>query len=145
MMRFHFDNCLVLKEVKQEKKPGFCELMTCKNDGCVNYVDNKYMIKGLMKRTVQCGQCQQLWKRYRIHTPRFNQMIAEQNNSCAICNKDFIEKEDRTTNRRNYHIDHCHDTKEVRGILCSQCNQMIGLAYEDPKILSSAIKYLENL
>lgn len=45
-----------------------------------------------------------------------------QNNKCAICS---VELDSLKKQRR--HIDHCHDTHQIRGILCAQCN--IGLGW----------------
>jgi hypothetical protein len=41
-------------------------------------------------------------------------------------------------------VDHCHQTDRVRGLLCSKCNLLIGLAKEDPTILKTAASYLEE-
>jgi len=45
---------------------------------------------------------------------------------------------------KNIHVDHNHTTGIVRGILCSKCNQGIGLFMENKNILKSAIEYLEK-
>lgn len=45
---------------------------------------------------------------------------------------------------KNLHVDHDHNTKEVRGILCRQCNQGIGLFAEDTVRLENAIAYLKE-
>lgn len=42
------------------------------------------------------------------------------------------------------HLDHCHDTLKIRGILCVRCNQGIGCMQEDIEIMNNAIKYLEK-
>jgi len=41
------------------------------------------------------------------------------------------------------HIDHCHDTQQVRGLLCGHCNRGIGLI-SDPALLRRAAAYLEG-
>lgn len=41
-------------------------------------------------------------------------------------------------------IDHCHELKIVRGLLCDKCNLAIGLLGEDIATLNNAIKYLSN-
>lgn len=41
------------------------------------------------------------------------------------------------------HVDHCHATRLVRGILCGGCNAGAGQARDDPGILRGLAEYLE--
>jgi hypothetical protein len=41
-------------------------------------------------------------------------------------------------------IDHCHVTGKFRGMLCNSCNKGLGLFYDDPEFLKSAIEYLKR-
>lgn len=43
----------------------------------------------------------------------------------------------------NSHVDHCHATKAVRGILCTSCNWMLGDAKDRPEVLRAGAAYLE--
>jgi len=79
---------------------------------------------------------QRTYKKYGIKATEYENMFRCQEGKCAIC--------EETTPGQNLHIDHNHETGEVRGLLCSQCNMFIGLAKEDKNILSRAIKYLEE-
>jgi hypothetical protein len=63
-------------------------------------------------------------------------MLKVQNNSCLICGK-------KETKRR-LSVDHNHKTGKVRGLLCSHCNHILGLSYDNIKILQSAINYLNK-
>lgn len=40
------------------------------------------------------------------------------------------------------HVDHCHKTKRIRGVLCGNCNTAIGKLGENPAVLAAAIAYL---
>jgi hypothetical protein len=51
---------------------------------------------------------------------------------CAICGK----------KPRKLFTDHDHKTNKVRGLLCPDCNKMLGFAYDDTTILTTAIKYV---
>ncbi|WP_371612134.1 endonuclease VII domain-containing protein [Streptomyces clavifer] len=42
------------------------------------------------------------------------------------------------------HVDHCHETGRVRGVLCFNCNSAIGKLGDDPDSLRRAIAYLEG-
>lgn len=54
---------------------------------------------------------------------------------CGSCGETFIGTP---------HVDHCHRTNKVRGLLCSRCNRTLGNADDDISRLKSCIKYLET-
>lgn len=41
-------------------------------------------------------------------------------------------------------IDHCHETKDVRGLLCRRCNHGLGFFKDKIDLMNNAIKYLED-
>lgn len=75
-------------------------------------------------------------RRYGISKDDFLEMLYLQNNSCSICKIQIDE---------SAHIDHCHSTGKVRGLLCSNCNKGLGMFKDNIDILKSAIEYLENI
>lgn len=79
-----------------------------------------------------------LWRTYGLTVEQFEALLLSQDGRCAICENE-IEPDDPRT-----HVDHCHETGAVRGILCHWCNVGIGSLREDLLILSNAIKYLNN-
>ena len=81
-----------------------------------------------------------LMRMYGIDINRYNQILESQNYTCAICGSTEIG----TKHQKNFHVDHCHTTKKVRGLLCKSCNIMLGEAKDDPRIISRAIEYLER-
>jgi len=54
---------------------------------------------------------------------------------CEICGR--IPDGDGINNRLV--IDHCHETNEVRGVLCSNCNVGIGFLLDDPEIVRKVL------
>jgi hypothetical protein len=73
---------------------------------------------------------------YGITLENFKAMQVAQSNRCAICQKDFGAE---YSNRP--HVDHCHTTEVVRGLLCDRCN--VGLGFlEHSEFVSSALVYL---
>lgn len=54
---------------------------------------------------------------------------------CDIC---FEDNQDLLV------IDHCHVTGKARGILCRNCNTLLGMAEDDEEILLSAMSYLRE-
>lgn len=75
---------------------------------------------------------------YGITQAELDLMIQKQGGLCAICGGPPNGIGTRL------HIDHCHDTGRIRGLLCSNCNTMIGLAKNDPERLLLAAAYLEE-
>jgi Recombination endonuclease VII len=43
------------------------------------------------------------------------------------------------------HIDHCHDTGQIRGLLHEGCNRALGIMKEDPSLLRNLANYAENV
>lgn len=79
-----------------------------------------------------------LKSRYGVTMEEYNIMLIEQEESCQICNKHM------SNFKRNLHVDHNHTTKQVRGLLCVNCNLIIGNSFENKSILAKAIDYLNK-
>lgn len=76
-----------------------------------------------------------LIRKYGITLEDQRRMQEAQDHKCKICCEIITEK--------NLHVDHCHKTGRIRGLLCRRCNRAIGLLKDDPTVLYSAIGYLE--
>jgi len=76
--------------------------------------------------------------RYGITPSDYAKILISQGGVCAICGIDTPGRCGR------FHIDHCHDTGVVRGLLCSRCNMGIGQLRDSVEIMLSAIRYLES-
>ena len=77
--------------------------------------------------------------RYGISVEEYNSMLREQMDACSICITVFPGGK-----RDVFYIDHDHKTGNVRGLLCRNCNLMIGYAKDDTDILREAVRYLER-
>lgn len=85
------------------------------------------------------------WKRedalrraYGITRAEFDVLVEKQGNLCAICHGE------RNGPGTVLHVDHCHTTGRVRGLLCSNCNRALGMFGDDPVRLRAAADYLEK-
>ena len=78
-----------------------------------------------------------LLKEYGITIKQFNQMLLEQSDKCKICGKEDDSK------YKVLHVDHCHETRKVRGLLCNKCNIGLGNFRDNIENLEKAIKYLK--
>ena len=57
---------------------------------------------------------------------------------CQICGVELGR------GKNQFAIDHCHETGQVRGVLCGLCNKGLGMFRDDPSLLQSAIVYLDK-
>jgi hypothetical protein len=62
----------------------------------------------------------------------YEAMAEAQGHICAICRLP----------KTPLCVDHCHVTGKVRGLLCHDCNKMLGFANDNTDVLSRAIEYL---
>lgn len=76
----------------------------------------------------------QLKRKYGITEHEFKMMLAEQDGRCAICMTPKPNKD--------WHVDHCHASGEVRGILCNLCNGGLGFFQDNTDALAMASIYL---
>jgi len=76
-----------------------------------------------------------LVRKYNLTPAEYQALVDHQNGECAICSK---------KQSRPFDVDHCHSTGKVRGLLCTNCNRMLGHAHDDVFRLNRAADYLEN-
>ena len=93
--------------------------------------DLKYRVK---PGAVQAKRDRNRQRLYGLAPADFAALLAGQDGKCAICRGE--------PTARNFHVDHCHTSGRVRGLLCHHCNTMLGLAADDPARLLAAVQYL---
>jgi len=82
---------------------------------------------------------QEVVRKYGVSPSWFDETIAEQQGKCAACGVVL----EYGTKSITPHVDHCHKTLSVRGILCNRCNSVIGLCEDSCDILSKLSEYLK--
>ena len=90
------------------------------------------------KRTKKARKNAKLKYRYGITLEQYNKMLDKQQHKCYIC------KEDAKNLSKKLAVDHCHNTKKVRGLLCSNCNTALGMFKDNINFLKNAITYLKE-
>lgn len=111
------------------------------------YQNNKIKIKRLVKRWKKENPEKSLSyqrncaykKKYNIDSEFYKKMKAKQNHRCLICGEYHPDDNDYSL-----HVDHCHETGKIRGLLCAKCNQGIGCLKHSEVVLKNAIKYLKK-
>lgn len=103
---------------------------------------NEYTQESLIKKSNQ-----QLKSKFGITIDDVKKMYDSQHGKCKICGKPGIMhgiKKGYKDKSDTLHVDHCHATGKVRGLLCSNCNVAIGLMNESIENMLSAIDYIKE-
>jgi hypothetical protein len=79
------------------------------------------------------GRAGRLKRQYGMTEAQREEMVASRMGLCVICLK-----------APAVHVDHCHETGRVRGVLCFNCNSAIGKLGDDPDAVRRAAAYLEG-
>ena len=104
------------------------------------YQDNKEEIKKKNARhyrdNIDQHRDYHLKRKFGIGLNEYNLLLESQDYGCAICGTK------KAGGRGNFHLDHCHETGRIRGLLCHPCNTALGSFKDDPNRLFCAIDYL---
>ena len=92
---------------------------------------------GLSTRCKACrairGRQDHLMRQYGLTEAERDELIAGQGGVCCICLAALPE-----------HVDHCHETGRVRGVLCFSCNAALGQFKDRPDVIRRAATYVEG-
>jgi len=128
----------------------------CNHESCLEYgkTENGKAIKKKYQRSEKGKQAQRryaatingqqkrlnnnLRSKYGFTLKEYNKLFKQQNGQCVICGHYQSELSKRL------HVDHDHNTGEIRGLLCDNCNRGIGHLKNSPGILQNAIEYLSR-
>lgn len=120
-----------------------------------SFSKNNYSKDGLQSRCkICCAESQRKWHKnnpdkvragkikynFGISRLDYEALHKKQGGVCAICSKP--ETAIRNGKLKELAIDHCHQTGQVRGLLCQRCNTALGQFSDDISTLESAINYL---
>jgi hypothetical protein len=75
-------------------------------------------------------------KKYGLTSDEIEQLRVAQKHCCAGCDAPLASKVEC--------IDHCHSTGKVRGILCRECNIILGMASDNAPTLQRLARYLSR-
>lgn len=73
-------------------------------------------------------------RQYGLTIADYDAMLDIQEGNCSVCGDKLSIPQ----------VDHCHDTGQVRGLLCNKCNIGLGMFRDDLDLLAAAASYLIN-
>lgn len=107
---------------------------SCKNKAFANYRKSRGYDKVRYWKSPEKERERHLVRKYGVSAADYAKMFDAQGGACAICEKRQVRALD---------VDHCHVTLKVRGLLCTNCNRMLGHAGDDSVRLERAANYLK--
>lgn len=140
--RFCSGNC---KQKARYRQLNPRAVRTCAHPDCdADLTDRRSDVKWCSDRcrekirvTPELRRKYRLANKYNLTPADYDAMAESQGHVCAICKRD-----DPGTSHGFWHIDHCHETGRIRGLLCSTCNTGLGNFYDNPAWLQSAKDYV---
>jgi hypothetical protein len=83
----------------------------------------------------------QLKRTYNMTVEDYDSLAKKQNFLCAICNLPG-----HTNNRQKYplYVDHDHNTGRIRGLLCADCNTLLGRFDKYKQLYNKMVKYISE-
>jgi hypothetical protein len=118
----------------------------CSGCGKFKPLDEFHTRKEVRRHKYQkCKVCcaeYKLFLGYGLTRTDYETLLKAQGNKCAICGID--EATYRAKHNKPLAVDHCHESKVVRGIVCSKCNVGLGQYDDNHAKLRLAAEYLER-
>lgn len=81
--------------------------------------------------------CYDIKYKHKIESSEYEKKVEQQENKCALC----LESNDGK--KRKLHLDHCHVTGKIRGLLCMRCNMGLGFFKDSVELCKRVLTYLE--
>lgn len=91
------------------------------------------VVRANVRKNHGSGRDFQLKRRYGVDSATASWLILQQGGVCAVC---LVGKP--------VHLDHCHESQGIRGILCFSCNRALGYFGDDVITMCRAADYLES-
>jgi len=103
-----------------------------------------FVIKDRKYPASRCSFCRSKGYKYGISLSFYEKMIAAQQNLCAVCGLPESKINRKTGVVESLRVDHNHETKAIRGLLCNRCNIVLGHVGDSTQLLCSLIAYLKS-
>lgn len=131
--------CLSYKEASEYTKA------TRNSDGlqsycksCADEYRKEYQIKN-----PEAGTDRHYRRVFGVGLLSIRELLATQDNKCKLCERTLS-----MVNGRGFssiaHVDHCHSTGKIRGILCGHCNTALGKLGDSVEAIERVLKYVKG-
>lgn len=112
---------------------------------------NNFGLSGYIKKDGQhslaslCKDCQnelRVERKFGVSYKQYEEILKAQKGCCGNpgCNATVPG----APGRKRFYIDHCHETGEIRGLLCHSCNLALGHVQDKVEKLEGLIEYLKD-
>lgn len=133
---------IVPPPVETESRTGLCskhkdEVAKFGDMGVCQTCKGVFVPEDMPRHGQRCKRCEKskvLKTQHGIRIEDYESIHEEQGGVCAICGTGGI----------TLHVDHCHASHVIRGLLCMGCNQALGLFGDSVDLMRSAVRYLET-
>jgi hypothetical protein len=128
---------------RQAKKypQGYFKEKDCKDEGCSNIFIPKSPSQLYCSDNCK-GYNSYYMRTYGITENQYRNMLKTQKDKCSICQSEgFLMG---PNHKVKLVVDHCHETGNVRELLCHNCNRGLGLFQDNEASLNKAIEYLKK-
>lgn len=127
----------------KEKRCKECQLIL----PITAFEKNQYNKGNIVVRRSECKECRRKAKRFPTAPAKLIRKFVHKNPrpqvgdsfTCPICRRTMIVQKNRDIN-----LDHNHDTGEIRGYVCNNCNTGMGNFKDKISRLKRAIKWIKG-
>ena len=125
--------CGVEKELEEFYKSGRKDRPEERHNECKECTKIRVKVNYCPIRT----RSNDLRRNYGITIEDYDRMLEDQGGTCMLC-----PATPESQRHGRLHVDHSHETGEVRGLLCHNCNTALGLLNEDVGRMAAMIAYI---
>lgn len=135
--------------LRQKSLPKQCSVDGCTGKPTARDMCNPHYLKTYHKQNPPIPGSHRKYTRkhilaqYGMTIADYDKMLADQGECCAICRSPYPGH--NGSPNYSWCVDHCHDSAQVRGLLCRDCNVALGLMKDDPIVIRAALDYLTRI
>jgi hypothetical protein len=118
-----------------KRRGGQAMCKSCNSEYMKNWIKNQTPEQRASRLSRQRDN--DLRREFGITLADYDRMLAAQHGVCASCSR----PPSGNKNNSVLHVDHDHETGDVRGLLCGDCNRALGILRDDPDAIWQLLIY----